>query len=484
MLIPHDSNIGIEYTDFSLGFSVIPEHSRRLADYYIFNRAAEEAEKDTDNQIEELTRAWDIEDRLARKKTFDTRFNDKISEAVIAISDIIKTTEVISITTPNGAKTVERSLNSFLLNYIEHLVTRVKIIWNDEFDAYEKNIDLAQEISEELMNYIVRQINISSKLYALRNEFTEFWGDSTKVRFDWTVGRFAPEYVAIRTSEEEDSTIDAKCSAYTLATAKEFVKALNLKLKRKQCSSEEYRSIFRLFGLLSVGYDKDFPITDLGLDKNNKEIWRSLLSAVSKYVWWSISNRRREENISTDGKEPLDLVQEDTLRGPHYTLDYDDMCRMIQDGSGEDSFKECFNTFSFTNNEGKEEHRYYKTTDSREYKNSFEQSIKLLESLQKLYLNNVNIHKYRIQNSSHPCFGLGFLQTIEYYQGKRFHIKKVIVDGEKVDCKKMSPRVLIDYHAKSVREMFWSVYKLQQEAGIIPVTDNVKSAEIAEEMPV
>lgn len=484
MLVPHNTNSIVEFTDFQLGYQIINEHSRKLADYYLFNRSEEDNAAFNESIIEEEVEGLPFDLRLSMKKGWDQKFKERMSSAALIIAELITISATKKVTTPDGIKEVVYPLNNFLLNYVEHMVTKLKIIWNNDYDAREQNFEMVGDISESLIKTIIRNINISAKLYNLRETFREFWGDSTDIRFEWTINRFAPEYVKIRTSEEDDSILDEKCSNYTIATAKEFIKALNFKLNRKNCSSEEYRAIFRLFGLLSVGFDHNFPITNFGLNSEDKDSWRRLLGALGRYIWWSIASRNIEENVK-ESQEPLDLVNEDSLRGPHYTLDFDDMCRMIQNGSGEDCFKECFNTFVFTNENGEEQHRYYKSTsDANEYKRSVEQATKLITSLQAIYLAKRNLHKYRVQRTDHPCFGMSFLQMIDYYAGKRYFVKKIIIEGEEIDCKKMSPKILVDYHTKQLQQMFWSAYRSQQEEGIIITLEtNTNSKEIASEMP-
>jgi len=453
-LIPHASN-GIDFKDFELGFTVFTEGQSKYIEKF------DDSSTEYGSWQEMLEKE---EQNIVNKPPIDERMSMALEDSIYTLNILLG------------------EYGPRIVNLLENRINKSVILFykNDgDEELRSQNFEMVTDYSHTISSDLIRWFTISSKLVERIEKLREFWGDNTDKYVKYIIEVSVPCYTKIgcpanwteKIGQEfvkhEDLEVKEKASALTLELGNKLIKTISSKHKRK-VAKEEARLIFSLLGLLSIGFNASFPIMNIPLER---EDFISFCQAVNKYSWWSLFSKQRVESV-TDGEEPLDLQEKDSIDGPHYTLDYSDLIRMIQNSNGEYEFNMCYNTYTYES-DGVEKQIFYKKNSYEESTKSLKEAEKIGNWMQNLFLKEINFHNFRVRKEGHRWNGLSILQVIDFSAGKRYTNKKVSIvcnegeEPEEVKCKKMSEKILVDFHEKKLRELFWGLYKDQQLKGII-----------------
>lgn len=461
----HRLPVGIEFTDFELGFQVVD--GRTL------------------EHIEQLDGETGLPVADAQGESFEEKFSQITDQAYKSLTELLPGKVSIEGTFRGEKRIVERPVARIVLDYLDNEIWTKKVGWSFTKGKpdVEDNNELSDEIREEAFKKVTGNINLSIKLAQRREQLRHFWGENTDTRFMWIIQFFGPLY---------DKAADR--STATKEFAPRLVQGIIKKNGGKKLEQDEVKLIWSVLGLIAVGFDHRFPIIVPAFGPDDIAEYKAMCSAIGQYTWWSTAMKQRQETAS-DGQEPLDLMAEDDESGPHYTLDYADILRSIEDSSGEAEFHACFNTLHYTDDEGVDHTLVYKKpADYREYKNSLDTAVKVGNWFMLLAEKKVNLHQFRIKRPDHPTNGLMILQYISWLAGRRWTTKTIevpvtnTIDGkqvteiQKVSCKKMSDKQVIDYHEKRLIELFWSLYNNQKTEGIIKRAPSIDMKELEQNL--
>lgn len=461
----HRLPVGVEFTDFELGYSVID--GRTLEHIEQFDTETGLPVADTQNE------------------TFEEKFGKATNIAFESLSELLPGKIEIAGEFRGEKRLTYSPVSRVILDYIDNEIWSKKIGWSytgGQPDV-EDNNEMADDIRQETFEKATTNINIAIKLGQRKDQLRQFWGDNTEARFTWIIQFFGPLY-----EKAQDR------SSATKEFAPRLVQGIVNKNGGKKLAQDEVKLIWSVLGLMAVGFDYKFPIITPAFGPDDTEAYKNMCSAIGQYIWWSTAMKQRQETAS-DGQEPVDIMAQDDESGPHYTNDYNDILKSIQDSSGEAEFRMCFNTFNYVDSEGTDRMLVYKQpVDYREYKSSLDTSIKVGNWMLELASKKVNFHEFRIKRPDHPTDGLMLLQYIAWLSGRRWSKKTVeipvtnLVEGkeiteiQKVSCKKMADKQVVDYHEKRLIELFWSLYNNQKDAGIIKRAPKINMEELEQNL--
>jgi len=393
-------------------------------------------------------------------------FEEKYNRAVEEVLDTLNTTNFLSI----GDKRIAAGL--YIGACIDSSINKLKIAWyglkEDGDMGNEANNEIMDELRQELFQEYIQKLQISWQLASRREQLREFWGENTDKRLNYLVGMYATKQ-----AQADQET--------TRTNVMDFINKLNKKLERKRTEGSEYKLIWSIFGLLSIGYDPSFPIILSTHDRDNKDAYRKICSAIGQYIFWSLAEKKQHDT-EWDGEEPGPVYKSED-EDHKYERDFSTWEKMAREGSAEPWLHMCYSNYEYQDTEGNEHQILYRrATDSKELTASIDVGTKALAWLSKLYLSGCNLQSYRLNRPGHITDSFTLANYIKYLGGKLIvNTKQVKVGNETIDCKTYSSQILLAYQFKKLWGAYWSMWQDQVDKGIVIKTIKSNRLQLVQE---